>query len=89
MIYFESSTAASFKADPESPYFLDKYGKMHRKDETQEFLNTYNTTYYRDMFLAVDSTVREKREAPLVRQDDEVIEEEEAPKYNVTAFTFV
>ena len=89
IIYFESSTAASFKADPESPYFLDKYGKMHRKDETQQFLDTYNTTYYRDMFLAVDSTIREKPEAPLVRQDEEVIEDEEAPKYNVTGFTFV
>lgn len=33
MIYFESSTAASFKLDPDSPYFKDKYGNLHKKEE--------------------------------------------------------
>ena len=54
MIYFESSTAASFKADADSPYFKDKYGNLHKKEDANQFIDTYNTTYYRDLFIAVD-----------------------------------
>jgi len=57
MIYFDSSTAASFKAneDPFSPYYEDKNGKLHRKEDVQQFIDVYNQTYYRDLFFATQS----------------------------------
>jgi hypothetical protein len=56
MIYFESSTAASFTADNESPYYKDKYGNIHRKEDVDQFMDTYNKPFYRDLFIAAEGS---------------------------------
>jgi hypothetical protein len=86
MIYFESSTAAAFKPNSDgalSPYYEDKYGNIHRKEDVEMFISNYNTTFYRDLFLAASSSLGEDS-APIVRQN-----ETENPGYDVTIFTFV
>jgi hypothetical protein len=59
MIYWDSSTAASFRPNEDdlSPYYEDKYGNIHRKEEVLEFVDKYNQTFYRDIFFAVDPTL--------------------------------
>lgn len=75
MIYFDSSTAASFRPneDSRSPYFEDKYGNIHLKEEVDQFVNTYNQTFYRDLFFAVATSdpTPDNLTVPLVMQDEE------------------
>jgi hypothetical protein len=60
MIYFDSSTAASLLAneDPFSPYYEDKYGKLHKKEDVHQFIQDYNQTYYRDIYFAASRVAK-------------------------------
>jgi len=86
MIYWDSSTAASFKPNDDefSPYFEDKYGNIHRKDDVQTFVDTFNQTFYRDLFFAVDPTLNLTTPLKVTQEADPTDD-----SYTISVFTFV